>query len=116
MLWLIIKYALTAGMVVLISETAKRSDRPGGLLAVLPLVTVPVLIWMKAEGQSQQKIASHGWYTFGYVVPTLPMFLVFPGTYQLWGFWPALLICCLSTVLLFAGWAAIFHRFYIHLL
>ena len=33
MLWLIVKYAITAGMVVLISEVAKRSDRLGGLIA-----------------------------------------------------------------------------------
>lgn len=68
MLWLIAKYAITAGMVVLISEVAKRSDRLGGLIAALPLVTVLVLIWMKLEGQSQAKIASHAWYTFWYVV------------------------------------------------
>jgi len=44
MIWLIVKYAVTAGMVVLISEVAKRSDRLGGLLAALPLMTVLVLI------------------------------------------------------------------------
>ena len=57
MLWLLIKYAITAGMVVFISEVAKRSDRLGGLVAALPLVTVLVLVWMKLEGQSQQKIS-----------------------------------------------------------
>lgn len=31
MVWLIAKYALTAGMVILISEVAKRSDRLVGL-------------------------------------------------------------------------------------
>lgn len=74
-IWLIVKYALAAGIVVLVSEVAKRSDRIGGLLAALPLVTVLILIWMKLEGQAQAKIASHTWYTFWYVVPTLPMFL-----------------------------------------
>lgn len=59
MLWLISKYAITAFMVVLISEVAKRSDRLGGLLAALPLVTVLVLIWMKLEGQTQEKISAH---------------------------------------------------------
>ncbi len=91
MLWLISKYAITAFMVVLISEAAKRSDRLGGLLAALPLVTVLVLIWMKVEGQTQEKIAAHAWYTFWYVVPTLPMFLLFPILYQRVGFWLTLL-------------------------
>ena len=76
--WIIFKYAITAGMVVLISEIAKRSDKLGGLIAALPLVTVLTLIWLFIENQSSEKIANHAWYTFWYVVPTLPMFLAFP--------------------------------------
>ena len=98
-------------MVVLISETAKRSDRLGGLMAALPLVTVLVLIWMKLEGQAQEKIAAHAWYTFWYVVPTLPMFILFPFLYQRTGFWPTLGISCIITVALFALWALLLKRF-----
>ncbi|KJV30213.1 DUF3147 family protein [Pantoea sp. SM3] len=116
MLWLIVKYAITAGMVVLISEVAKRSDRLGGLIAALPLVTVLVLIWMKLEGQSQEKIASHAWYTFWYVVPTLPMFVAFPFLYQRWGFWPTLVASCLLTIVLFVLWATLLKRFGIQLM
>lgn len=116
MLWLIVKYALTAGMIVLVSEVAKRSDRLGGLLAALPLVTVLVLIWMKIEGQTQEKIASHAWYTFWYVVPTLPMFLCFPLMYQRWGFWVALLASCFMTVVIFWGYALVLRRFGIDLI
>jgi len=50
--WIIFKYLLTAGMVVLISEIAKRSDRLGGLIAALPLVTVLTLSWLYIENQS----------------------------------------------------------------
>lgn len=115
MIWLLTKYAVTAAMVVLISEVAKRSDRLGGLLAALPLVTVLVLIWMKLEGQSQEKIASHAWYTFWYVVPTLPMFIAFPFLYQRFGFWLTLAGCCVLTVLLFVVYAALLRRFGIEL-
>lgn len=116
MLWLITKYAITAGLVVLISEVAKRSDRLGGLIAALPLVTVLVLVWMKLEGQSQLKIANHAWYTFWYVVPTLPMFILFPFLYQRLGFWLTLAASCATTMLAFTGWAALLKRFGIHLL
>lgn len=116
MLWLIVKYAITAGMIVLISEVAKRSDRLGGLLAALPLVTVLVLIWMKIEGQTQERIANQAWYTFWYVVPTLPMFVVFPFLCQRWGFWPTLVACCVLTIAIFALWAIILRRFGIELL
>ncbi|NDJ55583.1 DUF3147 family protein [Enterobacteriaceae bacterium 4M9] len=116
MLWLVIKYAVTAGIVVLISEVAKRSDRLGGLIAALPLVTVMVLVWMKAEGLSQQKIANHAWFTFWYVVPTLPMFLLFPVLYQRFGFWMTLAGCCLITVIIFLLWAGVLRRFGIELM
>ena len=64
MTWIITKYFLTAGMVVLVSELAKRSDKIGGFVAALPLVTVLTLIWLYVENQPQEKIASHAWYTF----------------------------------------------------
>ncbi|MEL7696621.1 MULTISPECIES: DUF3147 family protein [Pantoea] len=110
MLWLVSKYAITAFMVVLISETAKRSDRLGGLLAALPLVTVLVLVWMKLEGQTAEKISAHAWYTFWYVVPTLPMFILFPFLHQRYGFWLTLTLCCGLTLLLFALWAILLKR------
>jgi hypothetical protein len=71
--WLITKYLLTAAVVVLVSEAAKRSDKFGGFIAALPLVTFLTLIWLYAEKQPEAKIANHAWYTFWYVVPTFPM-------------------------------------------
>ena len=35
MTWLITKYLVTAGVVVVVSEVAKRSDKLGGLIAAL---------------------------------------------------------------------------------
>ncbi|WP_034950272.1 DUF3147 family protein [Erwinia oleae] len=116
MLWLFTKYALTALLVVLISETAKHNDRLGGLLAALPLVTVLVLIWMKLEGLPQAKIAAHAWYTFWYVVPTLPMFILFPFFYQRIGFWPTLAISCAMTIVIFLLWARLLKRFGVYLM
>ena len=72
------KYLITAGLVVVVSEFAKRSDKLGGLIAALPLVTVLTLIWLYVEQQPTSKIANHAYYTFWYVLPTLPMFLLFP--------------------------------------
>lgn len=57
--WLITKYLLTAGVVVLVSELARRSDRLGAFVAALPLVTVLVLIWLHLEHAPQAKIANH---------------------------------------------------------
>jgi len=116
MAWLVFKYLVTAGVVVAVSELAKRSDRLGGLIAALPMVTVLALIWLYVEQQPQEKIANHAWYTFWYVVPTLPMFLIFPWLLPRLGFWLTLGTCVLLTVACFAAFAAGVRRFGIELL
>lgn len=116
MAWLITKYAITAAVVVLVSEAAKRSDRLGGLIGALPMVTLLALIWLYVEHQPQQKIANHAWYTFWYVVPTLPMFLVFPLLLPRLGFWLTLVASALLTVACFGLFALAVRRFGIELL
>lgn len=44
--WIITKYLITAAVVVVVSEVAKRSDKLGALVAALPLVTILALIWL----------------------------------------------------------------------
>jgi F0F1-type ATP synthase assembly protein I len=114
--WLIAKYLLTAGVVVLVSEAAKRSDKLGGFIAALPLVTFLALIWLYLERQPAAKIANHAWYTFWYVVPTLPMFLAFPWLLPRLGFWLTLLACIAITLLAFGLFALAVRPFGIQLL
>ncbi|ENC6732453.1 DUF3147 family protein [Vibrio navarrensis] len=115
MFWIMTKYALTAGMVVLISEVAKRSDKVGALIAALPTVTILALIWMYIEGQGQEKLANHAYYTFWYVLPTLPMFLIFPFLLDRYSFWLSLGICAVISILCFFVVAAIVRGFGIEL-
>ncbi|HEY6528841.1 MAG TPA: DUF3147 family protein [Cellvibrionaceae bacterium] len=116
MYWVITKYLVTAAAVVLVSELAKRSDKLAALVAALPMVTVLTLIWLYLEHQPISKIANHAWYTFWYVVPTLPMFLAFPLLLPRLGFWWALLASCLTTLTCFIAFALIIKRFNIELL
>lgn len=116
MSFIITKYLITAAVVVAVSEFAKRSDKVGALVASLPLVTFLTLIWLHIEGQSTEKIANHAWYTFWYVVPTLPMFLLFPPLLRRLGFWPTLAACTLITIACFAAFAWAIRRFGIELL
>lgn len=105
MKWLVVKYLLTSAMIVFISEMAKRNDKIGGLVAALPMLTITTLIWLHIEQQSQEKIANHAWYTFWYVIPTLPMFLIFPKLLVNIGFWPALLVSAVVSVVCFVLFA-----------
>lgn len=115
MLYLLVKYALTAAVVVAVAEIAKRSDRLGALIAALPLVTVLTLLWLYFERQSEAKIGNHAYYTFWYVLPTLPMFLIFPALQTRFGFWWALGGGIVLTIGLFAIAALILRRFGIEL-
>ena len=99
--WLVTKYLATAFVVVLVSEIAKRSDKLGALVAALPLVTILALIWLYIETGSAEKVSNHAWYTFWYVIPTLPMFLAFPSLLPRLGFWGSLLASVLITVICF---------------
>ena len=114
--FLIIKYIVTAAVVVVVSEFAKTSDKLGSLIAALPLVTVLTLIWLFIENQPATKIANHAYYTFWYVIPTLPMFLLFPYLLPKWGFWPTLVSCVIFTLAVFYVYAIVLKQFNINLL
>ena len=117
MAFLLTKYAITALVIVVVSELAKRSDRLGALVAALPLVTVTVMIWLQLEKQGSEKIASHAYYTFWYVLPTLPMFLLMPWLlHRGFDFWLALAAAIAVTVVSFAITVAIARRFGVELL
>ncbi len=116
MLFYLFKLLLTSAMIVLISEVAKRSDKLGGMIAALPLTTLFVIFWMYFEKQSDDKIASHMALTFYFVLPTLPMFVLFPYIIKKFGFLAATGGYILVTILLIAFFNAIYNRFGFHIL
>jgi hypothetical protein len=103
-------------MVVFISEVTKRSDRLGGFIAALPLMTLLTLVWLYIENQPEEKIANHAYYTFWYVIPTLPMFLLFPFLLPKLGFWLTLVASTLVTIICFGLFALVMKGFGIDLL
>jgi len=116
MAWIITKYLITAGLVVFISEMAKRSDKLGGFIAALPLITLLTLIWLYIEKQSDEKIANHAYYTFWYVIPTLPMFLLFPYLLPKLGFWLTMGTSVVVTIICFGLLALVMKGFGVELL
>lgn len=111
MRYLLCKYLVSAAMVVIVSEFARRLDRVGALIAALPLVTLLTLFWLYVEKQPPDKIANHAFYTFWYVLPTLPMFIAFPTLQTKFGFWGAILACILITTISFLLLALVGQRF-----
>ena len=117
MFLLIVKYAVTSLIVVAVSEIAKRADKLGAVVASLPLTTVLVMVWLHLENQPAAKISNHAYYTFWYVIPTLPMFLAFPALMSRGvGFWPSLGLGCALTLVCLIVTALVMRHFHVDLL
>ena len=96
--YFLVKTGLTAVIIVVVSEMAKKNEVMGGLIASLPLVSVIGMMWLFGETGDSQKIMKFSTATFWYVLPSLPMFLVLPWLMQKdWGFHLALVVCILMT-------------------
>ena len=96
-MYIILKIVITALVIVTITEVAKLNDRIGGLIAALPITTFIILFWLYYEDNSVEKISNHVSYTLLYVLPTLPMFLVFPYLIHKFGFYWSIFISVLIT-------------------
>lgn len=113
----VVKLLLTAAIILIVNKIQLFNDRLSALLIALPLTSLLAMIWMHQEKQSASRIANHSEGTFWFVLPTLPMFLVFPWMLRNgWGFWTALVANCLLTAALFWGMVIILRRFGIDLM
>ena len=102
MLYLAIKAALSGVIIAIVSEVAARRPGLGALIISLPLVSVLSIMWLWRDTGDIARIAAHAEATFWLVLPTLPMFLVFPALLRAGiGFWIALGASCLLTVALY---------------
>ena len=110
------KLLFTAIIIVIISEIAKHYDRLAALVASLPLVTLITLFWLYYENQPIEKIANHAYYTFWYVIPTLPMFVFFPWAIKVFGFWITFILSIFLTIIIFFLYATILKKFGINLI
>ncbi|MDY6816858.1 MAG: DUF3147 family protein [Pseudomonadota bacterium] len=78
MIYYITKVAVTAVLVVLISEIAKRSSVIGAILASVPLTSVLAMIWLYVDTGDVQKISELASSIFWLVLPSLALFIALP--------------------------------------
>jgi uncharacterized membrane protein (GlpM family) len=117
---LLIKFALSALVIVIVSEVVvKRGAWLGSLIASLPLVSLISFIWIyrdAAQDQRIEKLASHSTGVFWFVLPSLPMFLLFPWLLRKGlSFWSSLGLGCLLTIALYLIMLATLKKFGISL-
>lgn len=112
----IVRAALSGLIVALVALIARRSPAAGALVASLPLVSILAMIWLWRDTADAARIADHAEATFWYVLPSLPMFLLLPWLLRHGvGFWIALGLACLTTILLYLLTVSVAARFGIRL-
>jgi hypothetical protein len=72
------KITLTALIIVVVSEIAKRHSMIAALIASLPLTSLMAFVWMKIEGIASVQIAELSQQIFWLILPSMVLFLVFP--------------------------------------
>ena len=113
----VVKLLVTALVIVIVTKVQLFHERLSALLIALPFTSLIAMVWMHQEKQSSTRIANHAEGTFWFVLPTLPMFLVFPWLLrQGWTFWPALLANCAMTIALFWITVIVLRKFGIDLM
>ena len=113
----LVKLAVTAVVIVLVTKIQLFSDRLSALLIALPFTSLIAMVWMQAGGQGSTRIANHAEGTFWFVLPTLPMFLILPWMLRHgWNFWSALAANCAITVACFWITVVVLRRFGIDLM
>lgn len=74
----LVKLLITSAIIVAVSEVARVNATLGGLIKSLPLISIMALIWLYVDTHDTTKAAALSVSTFWFVLPTLPMFLIFP--------------------------------------
>lgn len=111
MVYLVLKFVLSAALIVAVSEIARRNNSAAALLASLPLVSVLAFVWLYLDTRDVEKIAALSGGIFWLVIPSLLLFLVLPVLLRLGvNFWLSLLLSCALTALAYLGMTLLLKR------
>lgn len=99
MLYYAFKILISAVVIVVISEIAKRNTGFAALIAALPLTSLLAFVWLYVEGFPLSQIAGLSMQIFWLVLPSLLLFLLLPILLkQGMGFWLSLSLSAAATI------------------
>ncbi|QQE13847.1 DUF3147 family protein [Planctomycetota bacterium] len=107
----IVKFLVTAALVVLIAEISKRVTWIGALLASLPLVSYMAMVWLYVDTKDKDAVGRLSFDVFWYVLPSLPFFLVLPWFLKKMSFLPALGLATCVLFVCYLGMLVTLKRF-----
>lgn len=95
-----IKVLISAVVIVLVSELAKRSSLLAALVASLPVTSLLAFVWLYWETGDTARVSSLSIDIFWLVIPSLALFLALPLFLRVgWAFWLSLLAAVAVTAL-----------------
>ena len=116
MLYYTLKFSVSALIIVLISEIAKRHSGFAALVASLPLTSLLAMIWMHFDGAESTQIAELSGQIFWLVLPSLLLFLLLPVLLkQGLGFWPSIGLSMTATITCYFLLLPLLRRVGVHL-
>jgi|TARA_B100000809_G_C14812099_1_gene414235 hypothetical protein len=78
MIQIIIKILLSSGIIVLVSEIAKKNSFLGGLIASIPLVSILAMIWLYLDTKNVETVSALSTSILWLVIPSLALFISLP--------------------------------------
>ena len=113
MFFSIIKVLITAIVIVLAAEVAKRSSLLAGLIVSMPLITVLTLIWLYWDTKDIKQVSDLTNNTLLMILPSLTFFLFFPILLKLnLNFPVSMLIAIISTGLCYWIYTIFLNKFF----
>lgn len=107
----VIKVAVTAVVVVAVSEIAKRSTVWAALLASLPLTSLLAFVWLYLDTGDTERVAALSQNVFWLVVPSLVLFVLLTVLLRAgWPFWSGFAVACLGTSAAYVATTWLLHR------
>jgi hypothetical protein len=112
MLYATLKVLMSAIIIVVTSELAKRDGWLAAFFVSLPLVSLLAILWLYVDTRDLDKIATLSTGIFWLVLPSLTFFAVLPWMLkEKFSFWPSLVValivmfvCYLMTMILLKKW------------
>ena len=78
MLQTVIKLLISSGVIVLVSEIAKKNTYLGGLIASIPLVSVLSMIWLHIDTKDIESVRNLSNSILWMVIPSISLFISLP--------------------------------------
>lgn len=73
-----LKVIVSAVVVVVVSEVAKRSSLFGGFIASLPLISILAFVWLYLDTRSLENVGALSYSILWLVLPSLSLFIALP--------------------------------------